>query len=697
MDLNTKEKFIEIFKANGFGCFPLPKYADSVPNQDQKAADRRYAAAKTDLNQTITKNDNYGVIAIKDAGTCWIDFDHKELFREFVENLVKSRGIMLIESPNGWHIPVKGIAGEIKMPKLYQTESNTGGKAAIEIFNDKHFVVGCGSDVFNEKANPPRRMFYESKGTDKIYDVNGGYFDDLIDGLVMKLKLFYATKDQNNTKGHYALRKRFREGKPPTVGTSNDYFYDAAIQCLTDEISLEEATEKIKSMYDIWTPKTRAWSNILAKLTDAYVNGKPIKPSGGRPKKSEDELDAHKIAKNILKERKIYSDVETKTILENKNGYLENITEKILKELGHDLETQHLVTDSFFREVKLKLVSRAEDIPPTNDDLKVFDNGIWDDKNKILLSKKTDEIASMGFKGYNYLEPTVKNTPTKFMRLLFDNVPDYEIPRVKAALKAALTPKLDSRMSVIHGRSRVGKSAAMTILVRVLNRNSDYAMIVELSQMNDHFIKAHIIGKTLLVLSELPKNIKDWGALKALTGESEKTERGFHKDSETFTNMIKIIATTNNIPKVPDIEKNAFYSARLSLIHNTRIEPYEHTEDFEKDIVDEEGEKIISWIVNMPDIECKYESKHTVQKEWEGLSNPIVDYLIKNYTFDGGDTSKIPIASIKRDFESKMQTSILIDELEEALKEQGYSVWKAVVSLIQRIPQEEIPKEQKTI
>ena len=411
----------------------------------------------------------------------------------------------------------------------------------------------------------------------------------------------------------------------------------------------------------------------------------------------EDELDSDIIANNIINERKIFSDVETKTIFENKDGYLINITNLLLKELGHDEDVKHLVTEGFFTDVKIKLISRADDIPPTNDDLKVFDNGIWDEKKKLLLSKDTDEIASMGFKGYNYLEPTVKNSPTRYMKLLFDNVPDFEIPRLKAALKSALTPRLDSRMTVIHGRSRVGKSAAMTILFSVLNRNSDYAMIVELSQMEDHFIKAHIIGKTLVVLSELPKNIKDWSSLKALTGESQKTERGFHKDAETFTNMIKIIATTNNIPKVPEEEKNAFYSARLSLVHNTRIEPYENTEDFEKDIVEEEGEKIISWIINMPEKECKYESKFTVEEEWEYLASPELEYMEKFWTYSDG-AEPINVMRIVRDFQEKYQIKIpSVKAFLETLADKGYYINRNAIHDIIQVPQKEIPEEQKKI
>ena len=691
MDLNTKEKFIEIFRANGFTCIPIPKYADSV--KEQKAADYRI---KNRVDQPITNDENYAVIPTKGAGTCWLDFDHKELFRKFIEKKV-SQGIMVIESPNGWHVPIKGLTGEIEKVFLYQSKHNSKGKPIIEILSHLQYVVGCGSDVFNFKADPPRRMFYENRGTERIFDMKGAYFEDMVDKLVTELKLSYASNKIPDRQGHYEMRKRFKSGVPPSEGTSNDYWYNAGVVVHTDNLSLEAGIAKVKEVYDKWKNKTRGWDNIVTKIKSAYEGRKLHSKGGRRKKEDEDELDSDIIANNIINERKIFSDVETKTIFENKDGYLINITNLLLKELGHDEDVKHLVTEGFFTDVKIKLISRADDIPPTNDDLKVFDNGIWDEKKKLLLSKDTDEIASMGFKGYNYLEPTVKNSPTRYMKLLFDNVPDFEIPRLKAALKSALTPRLDSRMTVIHGRSRVGKSAAMTILFSVLNRNSDYAMIVELSQMEDHFIKAHIIGKTLVVLSELPKNIKDWSSLKALTGESQKTERGFHKDAETFTNMIKIIATTNNIPKVPEEEKNAFYSARLSLVHNTRIEPYENTEDFEKDIVEEEGEKIISWIINMPEKECKYESKFTVEEEWEYLASPELEYMEKFWTYSDG-AEPINVMRIVRDFQEKYQIKIpSVKAFLETLADKGYYINRNAIHDIIQVPQKEIPEEQKKI
>ena len=106
-----REELIRILRANGFNCFPIPKYPDSYANP--KGADSRYDSQRTQPNQPISAEENYGYIPIKGAGTCIIDLDHKENYRSFAEDCI-AEGHMVIETPNGWHIPIKGLLGDIK-------------------------------------------------------------------------------------------------------------------------------------------------------------------------------------------------------------------------------------------------------------------------------------------------------------------------------------------------------------------------------------------------------------------------------------------------------------------------------------------------------------------------------------------------------------------------------------------------------
>jgi len=282
---------------------------------------------------------------------------------------------------------------------------------------------------------------------------------------------------------------------------------------------------------------------------------------------------------------------------------------------------------------------------------------------------------------------------------MFANISDNEHPRVKAALKSTISNFLDPRISVTHGLSGVGKSTGLVILVEILNKREDYALTVELSQiLDDKFIKAKTKGKRLLVLQDLPQTYRDFSMIKAMTGETMKTERGFHQDSVTFENKLKIWGTGNYLAVIPENEKNAMYSRRLSLIHNTRELPYPENPEFVDQVVEKEGEKIISWILNIPDSECQYETPNTVRKEWESLASPEIEYLESYYDIRTDiEDSAISVMRVKRGFEEKYQQVITLKKMTEALQSLGYVVYKNIIRNIDDQPVPNMPKEQRRI
>ena len=68
-------------------------------------------------------------------------------------------------------------------------------------------------------------------------------------------------------------------------GSSNDYFYQAAIQCYADNLTEGEAVKKIRNVYDKWilsdSFSQRPFSNVEAKIREVYE--KNITLSEGRP------------------------------------------------------------------------------------------------------------------------------------------------------------------------------------------------------------------------------------------------------------------------------------------------------------------------------------------------------------------------------------------------------------------------------
>ena len=321
-----------------------------------------------------------------------------------------------------------------------------------------------------------------------------------------------------------------------------------------------------------------------------------------------------------------------------------------------------------YSSILFKLEGLADPIPPTNKNLYVFLNGVYDRTASTTI--ETEDIADMGFKDYNYLEPTKENEPKRFINIIFDHVPKNAHPRIKAGLRAILVNRLDPRISVIHGEPGTGKSTPLLILVSILG---SYAMAVELDQiLQDKLIRAKIKGLRLLILQDLPQVWKDVTQIKSMTGEQIKTERGFQQDSTMFENKLKIWGSGNYLSQIPMKEKNAMYSRRLSLVKKTQKEPYPENASLIDEVIKDEGEKIISWILNLPDEDCKYEDSKTVRKEWEEIASPEIKFLEDNYEIAESDYDGVSIMKIITHFQDKTDLIIEIPQMKKALELQGF-------------------------
>ena len=464
-------------------------------------------------------------------------------------------------------------------------------------------------------------------------------------------------------------------GLLPTPNTSNDYFFQAAIQCRKDGLTQNEAQDKIKIVFDQWKKTAhysgRPWANIETKINQVYES-----ENFEQSDRLEKFVKTAQIALDFSSSRQIYSNVDTHDIFENKNGFLERINNNLKKELQVLYPT---MSKENYNDILFKLEGLAKPIPETNKNLIVFKNGVLDRKQRKIID--TDEIADLGFKEFNYLKATESNKPKKFIEIMFSNVRLEEHPRIKAGLKAIFNNRLDSRISVIYGISGVGKSTPLSILVKILGQ---YALSVELDQfLKDRFIKAKIIGKRLVVLEDLPKDWKDFAQIKTVTGEAIKTERGFLQDSVQFENKIKIWASGNYLTKIPEHEKNAMYSRRLSLIHNDKTAQYVENPGLIDEVVRDEGEKIISWIVNLPEEECQYEDSFTVRTEWEAIASPEMEYLEENYEITEEIDKKIPVYSLVKNFRDAKKLPMDLKTMGHALESVGYIVHYNIIKNIQ--------------
>lgn len=655
VQLFSKDEWIKFFRSNGFNVFPIPA--------NQKWADRRYDSERTEPNQTINEKENYGIIPTKKGKNAIVDLDNKERYRTFAENMIKDN-YLVIETPSGWHIPVVGLDNYSTKIELFDYEFQPN-KKIIEIQGIRHYVIGVESQVLDETTG--EIIKYKNKGTKRIWNAKGKNFHTFVDA-ICKICSVEARK-KNNPSSYKYLRERFEAGEIPLKGSSNDYYFQSALVCNTNELSKNEAIEKIKIIYDKWIKSkwfsNRPFSNIVSKINEVYE--KNLTTKAGRPIGSGEKIDRTGKAQELIETRKIYSNAETHEIFENKNGFLEKLNDCLKKELLIDTPEMEKAD---YESVLFKLESLAEDLPPTNKDLIVFKDGVYSKKAHTTI--ETDDLADMGFSDYNYLPKTKDNEPKEFLKVLFGNVPKYQHPRIRAGLKAIFNNRIDSRISIIYGKSGVGKSTGLTILAEILG--NEYAFVVELNLfLEDRATRAKIKGKRLLIFQDLPKEWKDFTTLKTLTGELKKSERGFQKDTETFDNKLKIWASGNYLAEIPEIEKDAMYTRRLSLINNTRTEPYKEDSAFADRIIKNESEKIISWIINLTDEECEYENRETVQTEWENIASPEIKYLNHNYQTSATESSEPIMKIIKECFKSTSQ-NISLKQMMKSMRGLGYVI-----------------------
>ena len=365
-EITAKEEFIELFRSIGYNCFPIQQY--------QKAADSRYGASRTIPNQTILSHENWGYIAINRAGTATVDLDHKERYRSFAEWII-NQGYMVIETPNGWHVSVCGISGRISKVELFDYLFQE--KKIIEIQGPDHYCVGPYSQIKDENNNI---ITYQNKGTKKIWNCSME-FHQFIDYICKKCNV--SARKKNSRSSYKSMRDRFKLKQIPTQGTSNGYFFQAALLCNTDGLSQDEAIQKIRIVYEKWectdSFSGRPWSNIEVKVGDVYQNNKTL--SNGRPKNS-DEFNRTRIAKGLIANKKLYSDDITHDIFEDKNGYLTKINNSLKRELQNKYPEME---KSDYESILFKLEGMAPLIPDADKDLIVFGNGKYSNKESKLI------------------------------------------------------------------------------------------------------------------------------------------------------------------------------------------------------------------------------------------------------------------------------------------------------------------------
>ncbi|MBC8501911.1 MAG: hypothetical protein H8D35_02150 [Nitrosopumilus sp.] len=674
--MTVKESHIELFRKYNFNCFPIPIRTDNTPNQKKKAGDYRYNSDKTAFDQAIREDENYGVLPTEAGLNAWVDFDDKEEYRFFAELMIKEKYVVS-ETPHGWHIPVINLGSSATKKKLHNFSIRD--KALIEIQGTKSYVVGIGSKIVDSETK--EILEYKSVGGKRLWDFQGKSFDTFVEYICNTCNV--EDKKKSNTSHYQHLRNKFKERKLPTKGQSNDYFMQAGVVLLDLGRNLEDAISEIKIVFDEWKESKfytgRLWSDEVKKIEEVYENKEKYSLGSGR-KKGGGDFDREGVVDFVLENKIIYSLKEKDgDIFENENGFLERINDTLSVELKKKYRN---MSEMDYKAILFSLRNLSPDIPKTNKNHIRFPTGSFDITVRKLI--QTDELADMGFTQYNYLPKTKANEPKEFLNF-FKDYRESDLPRVKMALRSVLSGHKDFRITWFHGISNVGKSLILTVLSRILG--DEYALQVDWKLFfGDRATESKANNKRMVVFLDVPDHEINVADMKGKTGESQQLVREFGKAGKQHENKVKYFATANKLPVIKEDDKNAMFTNRLSLCRNTREKPYIFDPNMEDRIVENEGEKILSYILNLSDEECAYEEQKIIQKEWEELSEPELNWIESNYTESDEESDKKSVRQMLREFNETVDYKRDPKGFTTSIKKLGYSEFNGVVKFIKIKP-----------
>jgi len=642
----NKSELINFLRSEGFNCFPIPA--------GQKAADGRYRASNTEEGQSIQDSDNYGVLPSSN-GTCIIDCDDKERFRDFAQRFIDN-GSFVIESPHGWHIYAKNVKGLIKKSELF--DYSTTDKKILEIQGPDHYCVGGLSIVDSNQYK-----VYEGS----IWSVNED-FHQLVDNLCSKLRLSGRKKDHP---GSYAyLRQRFIDGLPPTKGTSNDYFMQSALVCNTDGLSKDDCHHKIRDIYDKWekevTYSGRPWSNVEAKINEVYDNNLTIKHGGNRKGEAEDR--SINISKEYMEENKLYSDKRLELVYRTENGFLEEITTP----LRYIISNKYMIDENTVNHVMFRIMSDAEDIPETDVDGIRFDNGVFNTQSNSFTPGESDKICLIGYKGKKYIEDAY---PPHFINLIEKQIKEGCRHNLYTWLKSVPTAEKQIRMCILYGKPGTGKTALAELLQYSIGDELATASTMA-DFFKDQVTRSGAIGKVLYYFQDTPKKWSDIDRLKQMTGESRLNFREIYKGSELTRNMLNIVMSTNTLSKIESEDQGPMFD-RMTLVtfEDNKIRgSSQDDERFAEHIAKVEGEAIISYCLNLrKDDTIKFDSSESIRSQWDDISIPEKALFNKLFTYKKDSGTMSPI-ELKTYMEDHSNIEVDMDMIKAVAKKQGFQM-----------------------
>ena len=214
-------------------------------------------------------------------------------------------------------------------------------------------------------------------------------------------------------------------------------------------------------------------------------------------------------------------------------------------------------------------------------------------------------------------------------------------------------------------------------------------MVIDNSKLiKDPASRIELKDKLLVVIQELPQVWNEFDHIKRITGDKEISERGNFRNLTGIENTIKFFATVNNLPRIPTKDENAMFGRRLSLMTNTKKTPYPQNDTFEDEIIESEGDEILSYLANLTSKNPSYMNGLETKRLWKSLANPELEYIERHFRSANPDEvgEKIPLQTILKELKKQFpDQTITVDDIVDTCKEIGINVFARCLDNVIRI------------
>lgn len=320
-------------------------------------------------------------------------------------------------------------------------------------------------------------------------------------------------------------------------------------------ISREDTVELVKSLFTDGNSNSAAFEYVDFKYefkapAEASQNGYVIWDEKGKPK-----LNLAQLVADLLADYHFATLRDNEEILLYRDGVWKREAEVFIKQECHrrvDTTSTELLSRYKIGEVIAHIQWN------TYCDRKIFNNDKW----VINLNNGLFDIKSGELRPHTHEFLSTIRIPIEYS-------PDADCPAIKKFLSEVLKPEdipifeefagycliPDYTIQIVPlfvGEGGEGKSTTLGLLEAFIGKeNCSHIPWHELER--SRFAKSVLVGKLVNTFADLPsQSISETGTLKMLTGgDSMEAEKKF-KDHVTFTNVARLIFSTNKPPKVSD-------------------------------------------------------------------------------------------------------------------------------------------------